>query len=70
MKLFSRKNEKIVRVKIINDTLSFSTRIEATRNLPAKNEVEPLDYEFGLKVAAVIGLVVNSMLAIRAAFTY
>jgi hypothetical protein len=63
MKVFSWNKEKVVQVRIVNDTPR-CTRTAAATSLPIKAETKPLNYELGLKLAALIALVLNSLLAI------
>lgn len=64
MKLFGWNREKIVQVRITNDTFAFTTPAAVAHEPPTQSESKPLNYELGLKLAALIALVLNSLLAI------
>lgn len=63
MKLFGWNKERVVQVRITNETLTLNSPAAAPER-PIKPETKPLNYELGLKLAALVALVLNSLLAI------
>jgi hypothetical protein len=64
MKLFGCNKERVVQVRITNETLTLNSPAAAPPERPIQADTKPLNYELGLKLAALVALVLNSLLAI------
>lgn len=63
MKLFGWNKERVIQVRITNDTLMLTSPTAAAET-PIQPDANPLNYELGLKLAALVALILNSLLAI------